>query len=83
MKSLYSLLLYFYIPAVLLHNVFLHIGFYDTITLYGGKHMTFWEPITFIKELILSCCFVVRDVVKKYELNKPVLYSTMADNPFY
>lgn len=26
---------------------------------------------------------VVRDVVKKYELNKPVLYSTMADNPFY
>lgn len=26
---------------------------------------------------------VVRDIVKKYELNKPVLYSTMADNPFY
>ena len=63
MKSLYSLLLYFYIPAVLLHNVFLHIGFYDTITLYGGKHMTFWEPITFIKELILSCCFVGREPI--------------------
>lgn len=26
---------------------------------------------------------VVRDIVKKYELNKPVLYSAMADSPFY
>ena len=26
---------------------------------------------------------VVRDVVKKYELNKPVVYSAMADDPFY
>lgn len=26
-KSLYRLLLYFYIPAVLLHNVLLHLGF--------------------------------------------------------
>ena len=26
---------------------------------------------------------VVRDVVKKYKLNKPVLYSAMTDNPFY
>lgn len=26
---------------------------------------------------------VVRDVVRKYELNKPVLYSTMTEKPFY
>lgn len=63
MKSLYSLLLYFYIPAVLMHNVFLHIGFYDTITSYGGKYMSLWEPLTFIKELVLSCCFMGREPI--------------------
>lgn len=63
MKSLYSLLLYFYIPTVLLHNVFLHIGFYDTITSYGGKYMSLWEPLTFIKELVLSCCFMGREPI--------------------
>lgn len=63
MKSLYSLLLYFYIPAVLLHNVFLDIGFYDTVTQYGGKTMVYWEPLTFAKELLLSCCFMGREPI--------------------
>lgn len=63
MKSLYSLLLYFYIPAVLLHNLFLQIGFYDTTTSYGGKYMSYWEPITFIKEVVFSCCFMGREPI--------------------
>lgn len=39
-RSLYLLSLYFYIPAVLLHNFFIDIGWYDTAVLYGGKHIT-------------------------------------------
>ena len=41
--SLYKLLLYFYIPVVLLHNFFIRIGWYDSLTDYGGKYMGFWD----------------------------------------
>ncbi|MBQ8737572.1 MAG: acyltransferase [Bacteroidaceae bacterium] len=58
MKSLYLLLLYFYIPAVLLHNVILDIGFYDTTTSYGGTYLQYYEPLTFIKKLLMACCFM-------------------------
>lgn len=61
--SLYSLLLYFYIPAVLLHNLMIHIGFYNTEISYGGKIMTIWESKDFIKELILSICLAGREPI--------------------
>ena len=63
MNSLYLLLLYFYIPAVLLHNVMLDIGFYDTVTNYGGKYMDYWGIGQFVKELALVFLFAGREPV--------------------
>ena len=63
MNSLYRLLLYFYIPAVLLHNVWLNIGFYDTETDYGGKYMEYWGIGQFVKELILVFLFAGREPI--------------------
>lgn len=62
-KSLYKLLLYFYIPAVLLHNVMLQIGWYDTMTDYGGKHMTHWGFTHTVKELVMSVCLAGREPI--------------------
>lgn len=62
-KSLYYLLLYFYIPAVLLHNTMLYIGFYDPTISYGGKIMTIWNVSEMIKELILSICLAGREPI--------------------
>ncbi len=42
-KTLYLPLLYFSIPAVLLHNVLIDIGWYDTATDYGGKLIGEWS----------------------------------------
>lgn len=63
MKSLYRLLLYFYIPAILLHNVMLNIGFYDTATVYGGKHMDYWTIYSIVKELGLAFFFAGREPI--------------------
>lgn len=60
-KSLYRLLLYFYIPAVLLHNVLLDIGWYDTTTDYGGKFMSYWSATQTLKELVLAICLAGRE----------------------
>lgn len=50
-KSLYLLILYLYIPATLLHNVFLDIGFYDTSIEYVGKYVSYWGFLQFVKGL--------------------------------
>ena len=63
MNRFYRLLLYFYIPAVLLHNVWLNIGFYDTETDYGGKYMEYWGIGQFVKELILVFLFAGREPI--------------------
>lgn len=63
MNTLYRLLLYFYIPAVLLHNVMLDIGFYDTVTNYGGKYMDYWGIGQFVKELALIFFFAGREPI--------------------
>ena len=52
-KSLYRLLLYFYIPAVLLHNVLLHLGFYSQSVSYGGKLVTVYSVGKTLKEWLL------------------------------
>lgn len=63
MNSLYRLLLYFYIPAVLLHNVWLNIGFYDTETDYGGKYMEYGGIGQFVRELMLVFLFAGREPI--------------------
>lgn len=62
-QSLYKLLLYFYIPAVLLHNVMMHIGWYDEVTNYGGKVMSLWKVGKTVKELGLSVCLAGREPI--------------------
>ncbi len=62
-KSLYQLLLYFYIPAVCLHNMLLDIGWYDTATDYGGKSMSYWSVTQTLKELLLAVCLAGREPI--------------------
>lgn len=62
-KSLYKLLLYFYIPAVLLHNVMINIGFYSTSTIYGGKAMITYGVAKTLKELVLSVFLAGREPI--------------------
>lgn len=61
--SLYKPLLYYYIPAVLLHNIFLQIGFYDTITSYSGKYMHTYGAMEMGKEVILAVLFAGREPI--------------------
>ena len=62
-KSLYRLLLYFYIPAVLLHNVLLHLGFYSQSVSYGGKLVTVYSVGKTLKELLLAVCLAGREPI--------------------
>jgi fucose 4-O-acetylase-like acetyltransferase len=52
-KSVYKLLLYFYISAVLLHNFFFQIGFYSETVEYIGKHLTQNSLTETIKGIVL------------------------------
>lgn len=47
--SLYLPILYLYIPFVLLHNVMLDVGFYDTGIEYGGKYVSYWSAGQFVR----------------------------------
>ncbi len=62
-KSLYKLILYFYIPAVLLHNAMLDMGWYDVSMNYGGKVMAYRGVAETIKELILAILFAGREPI--------------------
>lgn len=62
-QSLYKLLLYFYISAVLFYNVLMHIGWYDEVTDYGGKMMSLWGAGKMVKELVLSVCLAGREPI--------------------
>ena len=61
--SLYKPLLCYYIPAVILHNFLLEIGFYDTITEYGGKYMHYYGAVEMVKQVILSIFFAGREPI--------------------
>ncbi len=63
LTSIYSLLLRLYIPAVLLHNVFLHIGWYDTQTDYEGKRVAWWGFSDHIVKLAEAVCFMGREPI--------------------
>ena len=62
-ETLYLPLLYFVIPAVLLHNVFFNIGWYDTASDYGNKIISYWSAGEFIKNIILSVCLAGREPI--------------------
>lgn len=62
-KQLYLLSLYFYLPAVLLHNVLLRIGWYETANPIQGKVMTMWNVGDFAKQTILTICCAGREPI--------------------
>ena len=59
--SLYLLILYIYIPVLLLHNLFLQIGFYNTDIEYYGKFVTEWEWVDLLNNILLAICFGGRE----------------------
>jgi fucose 4-O-acetylase-like acetyltransferase len=52
-KSVYKLLLYFYISAVLLHNFFFKIGFYSETVNYIGKYLVQNSWVDTLKGIVL------------------------------
>lgn len=60
-RSIYLKLLMYYVPFVLLHNVFIDIGFYDTATEYGGKAMTYYDVAETLKKLAAAACLAGRE----------------------
>ena len=61
--SVHLVTLCFYIPAVLLHNVFIHCGFYSLSVEYGGKYVTEYALIDFFKQCLLAICFAGREPI--------------------
>ena len=57
-KTLYLPLLYVYVPVLLLHNVFIRVGFYDTSVSYSGKFVEWWEPTDFLTHGVKSILLV-------------------------
>lgn len=62
-KQLYLLALYFYLPAVLLHNVLLRIGWYETANPIRGKVMTLWSVGDFVKQTFFTICCAGREPI--------------------
>lgn len=50
-KSLYLPMIYIYFPVLLVHNVFIDIGWYDLDVDYYGKFVTYWGLGDFFKHL--------------------------------
>ena len=63
LSTLYLKILYFYIPATLLHNAFIHWGFYSIQETYGGKQMFFYTKIDFLKKLLAAILFAGREPI--------------------
>ncbi len=51
-KSLYLLALYIYLPATLLHNVLIKIGWYSTDVVYSGKAMSVWGVMDYVMGIV-------------------------------
>lgn len=60
-KSLYLPILYIYIPVLLLHNLFIRIGFYDLNIEYYGKYVTEWHFMDLGKHLFAAVFFAGRE----------------------
>lgn len=59
--SLYLKILYFYIPAVLLHNVFIHLGWYSLD--YTEPAIQTYSWIDFVKQTVLAICLGGREPI--------------------
>lgn len=62
-KRLYLLILYIYIPVLLLHNVLIQIGFYDTTIDYDGKMVTWWGVGETTTQILMAICFAGREPI--------------------
>lgn len=62
-KSLYLLASYFYIPAVLLHNLLFEWGWYDTNISYGGKKITEYSLTQLLRVVAEAVCCAGREPI--------------------
>ncbi len=62
-KSIYLKTIIIGILAVLLHNFFINIGFYQENVIYGGKTMHLYNTIDIFKNLILTMFLANREVI--------------------
>ena len=62
-KSVYLLILYIYIPVLLLHNLWISIGFYDLSMDYYGKNVTWWGIMDFAKNIAAAVFFAGREPI--------------------
>lgn len=53
-KGLYLPMIYIYLPVLLIHNVFINIGWYDLDIEYYGKYVTYWGVSDFLKHLLTT-----------------------------
>ena len=63
MLTLYKMLIFYYIPAVLLHNYLINIGWYSTQIDYHGKVMRNYNIVDTISHIIQSICFAGREPI--------------------
>ena len=63
LKSIHLFTLFFYIPAVLLHNTFFAIGFYSLNANYAGKAMSLYSYSDYLKNLAAAICFAGREPI--------------------
>lgn len=61
--TLYLKILCFYIPATLLHNVFIHWGFYSIQETYSGKQMFLYTKVDYIKKILAAIFFAGREPI--------------------
>lgn len=62
-KNLYLLLLYIYVPVLLLHNLFISIGFYDLQQDYSGKYVTIWNLYDLLWNIFKAIFFAGREPI--------------------
>ena len=53
-KGLYIPMIFIYIPVLLMHNLFIRMGWYDLNIEYYGKYVTLWGIGDFFKHLVAS-----------------------------
>ena len=61
--KLYLPIMYIYIPAVLLHNCLLDIGFYSTDIDYGDKYVSYWNIKDYIINIVKTLFLAGREPV--------------------
>ncbi len=62
-KSIHFFSLYFYIPAILLHNIFIKIGFYSTVADADGRFVSVYNFYAFVKNILAALFFAGRELI--------------------